>query len=114
MSFESFMVQPLTIFNLVEGPHVIPENDYGDDEYEYDAGTVTTGWVAPVQVMENTVDRETRIDDREVFLRPTEQVFGTSRIEWRGQMHEILGEPRPYYQREGLHHYELVMRAVEG
>jgi len=110
MSFDGFMVVPLTVFNLAAGS----VDRYDNEVPTFDAGTSVMGWVAPSAVNENTVDRETRLSEFDVALQPDVVVDATSRIEYEGRTHEVIGRPREARTPLGVHHLELVMRVVEG
>lgn len=41
-------------------------------------------------------------------------IHGEDRLSWEGLNFEVIGPPGPAYEPEGLHHFEVRLRAVEG
>lgn len=114
MAFRRLMVQPVTIFNLVD-PAPVPTTGFSDDDPPtFDTGYDTKGWVNPLTAEEDTQERDTRVTDYLLYLPPEENIKATSEVVWKGVRHRIIGRPRLFDNLRGPHHFEIVMRAVEG
>lgn len=114
MAFRRLMVQPITIFNLVDPTPVSGPGFSDDDPPSFDSGVETHGWVNPLTADEETQDRDTRITEYLLYLEPDEPIKATSEVLWKSVRHRVVGRPRLFDTRRGPHHYEVVMRAVEG
>lgn len=111
MSFQGLLTQTVTFVRAGS-----TENRYGDDEKDWAAATRTTtkGWVAQQAHSEDRDQREARVSGWVLFVAPTVDVTGLDRVEWNDLTFEIDGPPLPAYRPQGLHHYEVPLRLVEG
>lgn len=60
------------------------------------------------------VDRDTRITHFKCFAPPDSVVNGLSRLVWGTRNLRVKGEPRPFYGRTKLHHYEVNAEEILG
>lgn len=72
------------------------------------------GGVGAGGVSEDIIDRDTRITLFRVFAKKDTTVTGLSTLTWEGRTLRVKGEPRPFYGRSSLHHYEFDAEEVLG
>lgn len=70
--------------------------------------------VQPATTTEQTDGRQTTLTRWRVFLPASMDVLVTDRLEWRGLIFEVDGEPERWYRRGAAHHVELLARRIEG
>ena len=101
----------ITVYSRTAGTAVGP---YGDPVDVEDAGTTVPAYVEPADLTEDEINRQTRTNRYFVMVDGITVVDALSRIEWEGESYEVVGEPGPWKNHRGLHHYELQMRRTEG
>lgn len=82
-------------------------NEYGDTVYVDAAAIQSNAWVQPIAATEEEITRDTRVTRFHILVPPATVVTATSKIQWEGKTLQVLGEPLPYYNRNGVHHLEF-------
>lgn len=116
MAFSSLLIHTVTVVTPGTTGSVDRYNNLVPDEtsvierwrVQPGAGDVTGG------AEEEIIDRDTRITRFKAFVPPNSTVTGLSRILWGSRTLRVKGEPRPFYGRQNLHHYELTLEEVLG
>jgi hypothetical protein len=98
---------PLTRSNVYDNP--APDLDYGPDA----ACRVMWGHLQPLGSTE-PAEPGRRLVVTRWRMFTIEPVTASERIEWRGRVLDIEGEPDRFEPRFGLVHYETRLRHVEG
>ena len=107
----------VTVFMVTQGPDT---DRYGSLQDHVSAGVVYRANVQPVletrgrDSAEIEIDRDTMIDRFRVVLEPWAVVDGLSRVEWEGDIFEVIGEPSLYKGRNNNHHKTFQIRRVLG
>lgn len=107
----------VTVYMITQGPDT---DRYGTLIDHVSAGVEYRADVQPVletrgrDSSELEIDRDTMIDRFKVILEPWAVVDGLSRIQWKGDTFEVIGQPSPYDSRNGPHHLTLQVRRIEG
>ena len=71
--------------------------------------------VRPVGATEEELGRSTRINHYHVYLPPEVELDGLSRLEWRGKLHQVVGDPEEVHGPGGRrHHQKVLVREVAG
>jgi hypothetical protein len=105
------------VYMVTQGPDT---DRYGSLLDHVDAGTEYRANVQPVletrgrDSAELEIDRDTFIDRFKVTLEPWATVNGLSRVQWEGDIFEVIGEPSLYKGRNSDHHLTFQIRRVKG
>lgn len=109
MSFSSLLIHDVIVSNPVTG---------SADRYGNDVPTATTVTekmrVEPEAAEEHIIDRDTRKTRFRCFALPTTAMTGLSTLTWNGRTLRVDGEPKPFYGRVSLHHYEAAAEEILG
>lgn len=110
MSFESLLIDAVTVFN----PEPATTDRYGNPVDALDSGTSYSARVQQqsAQEFEDGL-RDTSLTKYVVFLPRTADVTESSLIDWSGWRHRVVGVPNLVEDGTGPHHYELVMERVQ-
>ncbi len=112
MSFSNLLIHDVTVTN--------PTGAGSTDRYGNLVPTETSAAelmrIQPQELgsSEDIINRDTRITRFRVFAGPSSSVTGLSRLVWLGRTLRVDGEPRPFYGRSTLHHYEFDAEEVLG
>lgn len=78
-------------------------------------GELVSAAVRPVAATEDELSRDTRITKYQVYLPPHVELNALARLEWRGRMHEVIGEPEVVKGLGGRgSHLRVLVREVLG
>lgn len=94
-----------------------PVSRYGDPVRGEEDGEVVPCQIRPQgrgMDRENMRGMDKRTSIYHVVCPPDLNFDGLARIEWEDRSFEVLGEPQPFNFRNGSHHTEFTMRAIEG
>jgi len=100
----------ISVINPVDGA----KNEYGDTITTDGTPTFSPAWVQPMDATEEEINRDTRVSRFHVLVPKDTVVSAVSKIVWEGKNLEVLGEPQPFHNRNGLHHLEFDAREVLG
>lgn len=111
MSLDTLLTQTVTLVRAGS-----TTNRYGDAEKNWATATRTTakGWVSQQSHAEDRDQREAQVSGWVLFLAADADVTGLDRVELNDLTFEVDGPPLPAYRPQGLHHYEVPLRRVEG
>ena len=101
----------ITVFSVTAGTATGP---YGDPVDVESAGTTVPAYVEPEDLSEDEINRDTRVNRYFVMVDGMVEVDALSRVEWEGESYQVVGEPGPWKNHKGLHHYEFQIRRTEG
>ena len=111
MSFESFMVNDLTIVRpgttSGRGSDVVAD-------WVNTVETETTGWFNQTATADLDATRAGQESDWLLSVRPGEDILKGDRVEWDGFTLEVVGHPWKVYARSEHHHTEVALKVVEG
>lgn len=115
MSFTALLIHPVTVTTpLTTGTtdrygNLVPSETSVDEmmRVEPQPGSVANS-------TEDIIDRDTRITRFRVYATPSTTMTGLSRLTWLGRTLRVDGEPRPFYGRTSLHHWEADAEEVLG
>lgn len=116
MSFQALLIHPVTVVtpgttgSTDRYNNLVPSETSVSERWRIQpAGGEVTGGAE-----EEIVDRDTRITRFKCFAPPSSTVTGLSRVLWGTRTLRVKGEPRPFYGRKTLHHYEVNLEEVLG
>ncbi|MEV5911066.1 hypothetical protein AB0M00_19460 [Streptomyces chartreusis] len=110
-------------------PHLVDVEHPGRkvDRYENESDDWSTSthadvnaWLQQNTSAEDTDQRDAQIGEWLMMCNPWSvegnplTVYGNDRVHWQGLTFEVVGPPGPAYEPDGLHHYEIRLRSVEG
>lgn len=95
------------------------EDRYGNAALEESVGLEVPAMVTPSDMRtqgqpEVEVIAETRVSFYNVIVLADVTIDALARVEWRGRSFQVVGEPKRFVGRRGLHHSEFSMREVLG
>lgn len=100
--------------SLINRTEVGAADDYGNPTMVESASSDTKAKVMPVSSSEFLDGRDTRVQMYSVIVNHEADVDGLARIVWNGKQMEVMGEPKEFYNRGLLHHYEFEVREILG
>lgn len=88
---------------------------YGNPIAEEDDGTEAPAAVQPFRLQNEELGGRDMTETRyKVLVAPDVLVDAVARVVWHGQSYEVHGEPVLFSTASGPHHYELILRLIEG
>jgi hypothetical protein len=96
---------------------LIADGRYGADRRDWATATaiVISGVsVQPFSAAEQTLDREYTATRLRLFAPPGTDLISTDRVEWRGVMYEVDGEPDRWFDEGQADHIEAVITRMTG
>lgn len=102
--------QTISVINPVDGA----QNEYGDVTVSDGTPVESPAWVQPLDATEDEISRDTRVSRFHIIVPKETVVSALSKVVWEGRNLEVIGEPQPFHNRNGLHHLEFDAREVLG
>lgn len=111
MTFDALLIHTVTVFN----PSVdVSMNRYGDEELEWDDGTVVRARVQQDDAEEIIINRDTRVTTYTAFLPYGTTISALSIVEWDTRRFRVVGRPDVVDGLSAPHHLEAKLEEVEG
>lgn len=115
MSFESFMVDPVT---LIYPAYVTDSRNNLVTDWDNATEIDTTGWMAQTNASssntELTPSREGTLTEWRLFLRKTISLDNRCRVRYLGDVYKVVGRTHVAKTTQGPHHLEIPLELVEG
>lgn len=111
VSFTSLLIHTVAIYN----PTVASQDRRLNDVMEDGEAAESAARVELLKADEvDNGKSDVRVATYRVFLPRDTDIRSTSKVEWEGRMHRVLGEPDFLDGRHGPHHIEVVIELTEG
>lgn len=110
MSFTSLLIHSVTVIT----PGATGSTDRYGNLVPTETSVTEQVRIQPVASEEDLINRDTRTTRFLVFAKSTTTITGLSRLTWGTRTLRVVGEPRPFYARAALHHYEADCEEILG
>ncbi|MCX5562718.1 hypothetical protein [Streptomyces sp. NBC_00038] len=117
------MIPDDLLLHLVDVEHPGTTTDRYDNpvaDWSTSTHAAVDAWLQQNTGAEDTDQRDAQIGEWLMICNPWTTagdpltVYGNDRVHWSGLDFEVIGPPGPAYTPDGLHHYEIRLKTVEG